>query len=82
MSGHYQPPSTTSAQPAAANDQALMALQRDFPRHRIWREILPGRTRYVARRTRPGPGPHTLVTPDLAELHTAPRSRPPGFGHL
>ena len=29
---------------------------------------MPGRRRYVARRSQSGPGPHTLVTSDLAEL--------------
>ena len=61
--------------PAEAAD--LETARRDFPGHRIWREILPGRTRYVARRTRPGPGPHTVVTPDLTELAAALASSPP-----
>ncbi len=57
----------------------LDRIQRHFPGHRIWREVLPGRTRYVARRIQPGPGPHTVVTPDLAELLTAlaSTSQPP-----
>ncbi len=53
------------------DDDILMKMQRDFLGHRIWREILPGRIRYVARRIQPGPGPHTVVTPDLRELATA-----------
>lgn len=49
----------------------LIALRADFPAFRIWREIIPGRARYIARRLHPGPGPHTVVTDDLAELRTA-----------
>ncbi len=49
----------------------LTALRADFPTFRIWREIVPGRTRYIARRLQPGPGPHTVVTDDLTELRTA-----------
>ena len=46
----------------------LDAARREFPRYQIDIEPTPGRRRYVARRTQPGPGPHTLVTSDLAEL--------------
>jgi hypothetical protein len=46
----------------------LIALRVDFPAFRIWREIIPGRTRYIARRLHPGPGLHTVVTDDLTEL--------------
>ena len=49
----------------------LIALRADFPAFRIWREIIPGRTRYIARRLHPGPGPHTLITDDVTELRTA-----------
>jgi len=48
-----------------------MKMQRDFPSHRIWREIIPGRTSYIARSTQPAAHPHTVVTPDLDELHAA-----------
>ncbi len=43
-----------------------MKMQRDFPRHRIWREFIPGRTVYVARSRHPAARPHTVVTPDYA----------------
>jgi hypothetical protein len=43
-------------------------MQRDFPRHRIWREFIPGRTVYVARSRHPAARPHTVVTGDLREL--------------
>lgn len=46
-----------------------MKMQRDFPGHRIWREIIPGRTVYVARSQHPAAHPHTVITPDLRELH-------------
>ena len=55
----------TTADPAA-----LEAARRDFPRYRIDVELTVHRPRYVARRIAPGPGPHTLITNDLAELRT------------
>jgi hypothetical protein len=69
----------------AGNDDGttLTALRADFPAFRIWREITTGRARYIARRLHPGPGPHTVVTHDLAELRAALRSQggqaPAGF---
>ena len=48
----------------------LDAARRDFPGYQIEVEPTPGRCRYIARRTQPGPGPHTLITSDLAELCT------------
>jgi hypothetical protein len=85
MSALHQPPRTPDPQPvviAGTNGQpgtsptpddetVMRTMQRDFLGHRIWREILPGRTRYIARRLQPGPGPHTVVTPDLNELAAA-----------
>jgi hypothetical protein len=47
---------------------ALDAARRDFPGYQIDVELTMERPRYVARRTHPGPGPHTLITSDLAEL--------------
>ncbi len=58
-------PTATPAQRAA-----LDAARRDFPRYQIEVEPTPGRRRYIARRTQPGPGPHTLITSDLTELRT------------
>lgn len=49
---------------------SLVALRADFPAFRIWREIIPGRTRYIARRLHPGSGLHTVVTDDLTEMRT------------
>lgn len=46
----------------------LDAARRDFPGYQIEVEPVPGRRRYIARRTQPGPGPHTLITSDLTEL--------------
>ncbi len=46
----------------------LPALRVDFPRYRIWREIIGDRVRYVARRLSAGNGPHTVVAADLSEL--------------
>ena len=49
----------------------LDAARRAFPGYRIDVEPVPGRhRRYIARRTQPGPGPHTLITSDLTELRT------------
>src|SRR6266498_6040282 len=47
---------------------ALAVLRDDYPGYRIWREITPGRERYVARSLRMGLNPHTVVTADLNEL--------------
>jgi hypothetical protein len=79
MSDHHRPPNPgpsaarditiSSSAGAAGDDEALMKMQRDFPGHRIWREIIPGRTVYVARSHHPAARPHTVVTPDLRELH-------------
>jgi O-methyltransferase involved in polyketide biosynthesis len=64
-----------TAQAAAQADPAphdsLKAIRRDFPHFRIWREITGDRTRYIARRQQPVPGPHTVVTADLGELRSA-----------
>ena len=67
----------------AAQRADLDAARRDFPRYQIEVEPSPGRRRYIARRTQPGPGPHTLVTSDLTELRaeltaTRPPSADPG----
>lgn len=69
MSEHDEPSSTPVPQPSVEDDAALMAIQRDFPQHRIWREVIPGRTVYVARSQHSAAHPHTVVTPDLRELH-------------
>jgi hypothetical protein len=53
---------------SAADLAALDCARRDFPGYQIDVELTMERPRYVARRTRPGPGPHTLITSDLAEL--------------
>jgi hypothetical protein len=45
------------------DDETLMKIQRDFPGHRIWREITPGRIVFVARACQPSARPHTIVTP-------------------
>jgi hypothetical protein len=60
--------STPAPEPSAEEDEALMKMQRDFPSHRIWREIIPGRTIYIARSIHLAAHPHTVVTPDLHEL--------------
>jgi hypothetical protein len=69
MSEHAHLSSTPAPELSAEDDEALMKTQRDFPGHRIWREIIPGRTVYVARSQYPAARPHTVVTPDLRELH-------------
>jgi O-methyltransferase involved in polyketide biosynthesis len=50
------------------SEDDLATVQADFPGYRIWREIFPGRDRYVVRSLLPGLSPHTLVTDDLSEL--------------
>ncbi len=48
-----------------------MKARREFPGHKIWRELTSGHAVYVARSRHPGARPHTLVTPDLPELLAA-----------
>jgi hypothetical protein len=57
---------------------ALSDLRVDFPAYLIGTEAMHNGQRYVAVRRGPGPGPHTVVTPDLAELRSAlsPAARP------
>jgi O-methyltransferase involved in polyketide biosynthesis len=50
------------------SEEDLAVLQADYPVYRIWREITPGRDRYVVRSLLPGLSPHTVVTDDLGEL--------------
>ena len=58
----------------------LLDLCADFPAYLIGTEAVGSGRRYVAvrREPGPGPGPHTVVTPDLAELRSAlsPAARP------
>lgn len=51
--------------------RGLADLQRDFPRYRIWQELMGAQIRLVAVRREPGTSPHTLVTTDLVELRAA-----------
>ena len=74
--------------PDATELAALHAVRRDFPRYQIDVDLAIDRRRYIARRTQPGLGPHTLITSDLTELRAGlapsqpapplPRRRPPG----
>jgi hypothetical protein len=52
-------------------EDELAGLRTSFPQFHIWRETIGERRRYVARRLAPGTRPHTVVTPDPAELRTA-----------
>ncbi len=67
----------------AAETEALMKARREFPGHRIWQELTPGRAVFVARSRHPGARPHTLVTADLPELLAAlsDASRPGAANH-
>jgi hypothetical protein len=56
---------------ATTDPDELAMLAAGFPGFRIWRETVPGRTRYVARGVSLGVRPHTVVTGDLAELRAA-----------
>ena len=71
MSEHDQPSSTPAPELSAEDDETLVEMQRTFPGHRIWREIIPGRSVYVARSHHPAAHPHTVVTSDLGELRAA-----------
>jgi hypothetical protein len=46
----------------------LAVLRADYPGYKIWREVTPGRERYIARSLHFGLNPHTVVTEDLSEL--------------
>ena len=46
----------------------MAVLRDDYPGYKIWREVTPGRERYVARSLHLGLNPHTVVTADLREL--------------
>ena len=65
-------PAMTERDPAR-----LASTVHEFPQFRIWREITADREpRFVARRRHPGVSPHTVVTPDLAELRAALATSP------
>jgi hypothetical protein len=49
----------------------LDQLRADFPGYVIDTEAVPSGKRYVAVRRGPGPGPHTVITPDPDELRSA-----------
>jgi hypothetical protein len=53
-------------------NDSLENLRADFPGYTIDTEVRSGAdpARYIAVRREPGPGPHTVVTPDPAELRT------------
>jgi O-methyltransferase involved in polyketide biosynthesis len=64
------------------SEDDLATVQGHFPGYRIWREVFPGRDRYIVRSLLPGLSPHTLVTDDLAELREVlqpVRPRPEAF---
>ncbi len=56
---------------------SLADLRAEFPRFRIWQEIVGDRVRYVARRLHPDAGPHTIVTADLGEMRAVLREARP-----
>jgi len=61
------------------SEDDLATVQAEFPGYRIWREIFPGRDRYVVRSLVPGLSPHTLITSDLTEVREALKPvSPPG----
>src|SRR5260370_5042472 len=60
--------SATSPAPPGVTPDEIERLRQEYPGFRIWREAIGDRVRYVARRLRPGTGPHTVVTADLDEL--------------
>jgi hypothetical protein len=59
---------SSARSPTGQTDAALATLRADFPEFRIWREITGNRIRYIARSLHADVRPHTVVTPDLAEL--------------
>ena len=53
------------------SELTLAALREEFPAYRVWLEPANGQYKFIARRLRPGTGPHTIVTSDPAELRAA-----------
>jgi hypothetical protein len=49
----------------------LARLRRECPRYSIGIVTTGDRTRFIGQRRRPGPGPYTVLTDDLAELREA-----------
>ena len=72
------------SRPAATDEAAVAAelqqLREDFPRYAIGVVTAYDRMRYLGQRRQPGPGPHTVLTDDLAELRDALSAghQPPG----
>lgn len=59
----------TPSNSAPVGAPTLQGLQLEFPQFAMWRETRREPARYVARRTRYGIHPHTVVTADISELH-------------
>jgi hypothetical protein len=55
----------------AAEAEEVARLREDFPRYAIGVVTTYDRRHYVAQRRKPGPGPYTVMTGDLAELRDA-----------
>ena len=55
----------------AAVAAELKRLRADFPAYSIGVVTTWDRIRYLGQRRQPGPGPHTVLTDDLAELRDA-----------
>lgn len=64
-------PQGNTASRMAATARDLAALAQDFLQFGFTSETVRDRVRYVARSTRPGIGPHTVITADLTELRAA-----------
>jgi hypothetical protein len=64
--------SSCTPRPTAVDPAEMAGVQRDFPQHRIWREIIGDRApRYVAHARSLSIHPHTVITGDLGELRAA-----------
>jgi hypothetical protein len=64
--------SSTPRSPLSDVAAELTSIERDYPDHQIWREIIGDRDpRYVAHARSLVTHPHTVITGDLGELRTA-----------
>lgn len=54
--------------PDPDDSPTLRDLNRQFPQFAIWREVMPDRTRYNAKRVASGSGLHSVITADMDEM--------------
>jgi hypothetical protein len=60
--------------PGDISPSVVAALRKEFPGHRITRELFVGQVHYTACGLHPGTHPHTVVTADPDKLRAALRA--------